>query len=87
MIIEVGKDGIRGITKRYLKDNGYTETDSILICIEKYDSVDINKYNSEIFINVNSHLSYMISVTEAKSYLNKLLLAENRDHKLNQILQ
>ncbi len=45
MIIEVGKDGIRGITKRYLKDNGYTETDSIITKEEISLNPDYINYN------------------------------------------
>ena len=88
MIIEHGKDGVRGISKRTLKGDGnITYDDAILVCIGYYNSIDVDKLNNELHIHVNSHLSYKIYVQDAKSYLSKILISESRDHKLNQILQ
>lgn len=88
MIIEQGKDGVTSISKRTLKGDGYTNyDDASLICVENYNSIDIDRHNTEFHIHVNSHLSYKVHVNDAKAYLSRILISENREQKLNQILQ
>lgn len=81
LILEKG-DSIRYIY-RYLK-SGHDEVN--YICVSNFESIDIDKYDC-INITVNSDLRYSIGLNmDSKKFLNKILISEFRDKKINDIL-
>lgn len=87
MIFEKGKDGVN-VIYRTVRDHGVESYECQLVSIPSYQSIDLDKYGSEITIAINSNIIYKVSYTHgtAKDKFTQLIKSEIRDGKINEVL-
>jgi len=91
MIFEKGKDDVSNILRMIRKSNDHGTFDAYeveIAIIPSYQSIDLDRFGSEISIIINSNVYYKICYHHgvAKVKLVSLIKSEIRDGKINEVL-